>query len=116
MAETAGQRLRGDLDRALARAARETGQQLEFSEVEAQLIEWAADAVDTADQLQTRYDAELAGEQRPTTLVKLSAEIRTCRRAAADWVGRVEIGDGRAKSPRHVRAGQARWNRPPAVG
>ena len=112
--KSAGQRLRDDLDRALEVAGREAGRALEFSEVEVQLIDWAADAANTADQLQQVYDAELAGDRHPTILVKLSAEIRTCRRAAADWVGRVEIGDGKAKSPRHVRAGQARWGRQPA--
>lgn len=109
MSKSAGRRLREDLDKALAHAGAESGRTLEFSEVEVQAIEWAAADADRAEELAALYDAELAGDHTPTTLVKLSAEIRACHRSAADLVGKVEIGVGRAKSPRHVAAGQARW-------
>lgn len=109
MSESAGQRLRADLDAALAAAGRESGRVLEFSEVELAFMGWAADAVDRAVELGEVYDAELAGDRRPSILVKLSGEIRACNRAAADLVSRVEFGVGKAKSPAHVRAGQARW-------
>ena len=57
------------------------------------------------------YRAELTRkpEPRPTALVKLSAEIRLCEKQAVDLTARVKLGLGAAKSPRHVRAAQARW-------
>ncbi|WP_460355328.1 hypothetical protein [Mycobacterium sp. ZZG] len=39
----------------------------------------------------------------------LAAEIRLTEKAAVDLVARVSLGLGAAKSPRHVRAAQTRW-------
>ena len=47
MNKSAGQRLREDLDKALAHAGRESGRVLEFSEPELQLIDWAAEDADS---------------------------------------------------------------------
>ena len=85
MNKSAGQRLREDLDKALAHAGRESGRVLEFSEPELQLIDWAAEDADRAAELRQLYDAELAGDRHPTILVKLSAEIpgvSSCRSRA----------------------------------
>jgi hypothetical protein len=110
--KTAGAKLRADLDTALARAAQEQGlAALEFSELERGLIDSAADGADWTDKLKGLRDAELAGDATPTTLVKLSAEIRHCERQVHDLVARVNFGVGAAKSPQHQRAANARWNR-----
>lgn len=44
-------------------------------------------------------------------LVKLSAEMRMLEKAVADHLGRVRIGPGVAKSERHQRAVNTRWQR-----
>jgi hypothetical protein len=109
---SAGDRLRADLDRALSRAAHDQGlAALEFSDIEKGLIESAVDMADWTEKLKTMRDAELAGQARPTTLIRLSAEVRHCERQVHDLVDRVNFGVGVAKSAQHQRAGQARWNR-----
>jgi hypothetical protein len=110
--ETAGVRLRSDLDAALARAAADQGLvALEFSELERGLIASAVDMADWTERLKAMRDAELAGQARPTTLVRLSAEVRHCERQMHDLVARIHFGVGAAKSPQHQRAAHARWNR-----
>jgi hypothetical protein len=117
MSKTAGQRLREDLDAALARAAQDQGvAALEFTETERGLIATAVEMADWAEALKSQRDAELAGPARPTTLVRLSAEVRHCERMVHDLVARVHFGDGAAKSPQHQRAANARWNRGRAAG
>jgi hypothetical protein len=108
---TAGQRLRADLDAALAHAGEELGRQLEFDEAERHVIAQAVAAADRAQEMTVLYRAELARkpEPRPTVLVKLAAEIRLSEKAAVDLVARVNLGLGAAKSPRHVRAARTRW-------
>jgi uncharacterized protein YqiB (DUF1249 family) len=109
---TAGARLRADLDAALARAAQDQGlAALEFTEMERRLISSAVDLADWTEQLKVQRDAELAGLARPTTLVRLSAEVRHCERAVLDTVARINFGVGAAKSPQHQRAARARWDR-----
>lgn len=107
----AGARLRFDLDQALARASQECHQNLEWSEQELQVIDHAASAAERAAALGKLWKQELAGEARPTVLVKLSAEMRACERAVIDLVSRVNPGLGPAKSDRHSRAAQSRWDR-----
>jgi hypothetical protein len=111
--ETAGHRLKADLDAALARAAADQGlAALEFSEIERGLIASAVDQANWIEKLKAMRDAELAGLARPTTLVRLSAEVRHCERQVHDLVARVNFGVGTAtKSPQHRRAANARWNR-----
>lgn len=109
---TAGQRLRSDLDAALARAAEDQGvAALEFTELERRLIATAVEMADWAEALKAHRDAELAGQARPTTLVRLSAEVRHCERMVHDLVARVNFGTGVAKAPQQQRAARARWNR-----
>jgi hypothetical protein len=107
---TAGDRLRADLDCALARAGEELGRVLEFDEAEAHVIAQAAEAADRAEDIRALYRAELASaEPRARTVVALAAEARLSEKAAVDLVARVSLGLGAAKSPRHVRAAQTRW-------
>jgi hypothetical protein len=107
---SAGARLRADLHTALARAAEEVGHALEFDEAEAHTIEQAAHAADRAEQIRALYEAELASpDPRPRTVVALAAEARLSEKAAVDLVARVSLGLGAARSPRHVRAAQTRW-------
>jgi hypothetical protein len=121
--ESAGVRLRSDLDAALARAAEDQGlPALEFSEIERGLIASAVDMADWVMSLKAMRDAELTDQARPTTLVRLSAEVRHCERQVHDLVAKINLGVGPAKSPQHQRAAHARWNRgsatprPPVVG
>lgn len=109
----AGDRLRADLVAALARAGEEAGRALEFDEAEAHTVEQACAAADRAEQLQALYAAELARRPEPRlrTVVALAAEMRLSEKAAVDLVARVSLGLGAAKSPRHVRASQTRWQR-----
>jgi len=112
---SAGQRLRAGLDEALAVAARQSGEPLEFDEREAFCIESAVLAADRAERLRARLAQEFDGRASADALTKLSAEARMNEKQAVDLAARVQIGLGAAKSPRHQRAAQARWNRSPAV-
>ena len=78
-------------------------------------MRYAAAAADRAEELGVLFDAELAGSADPGVLVKLSAEWRACVKQSVDMIGRVNTGEGKAKSERHVRAAGARWNRPGPV-
>jgi hypothetical protein len=113
----AGQQLRAELDRALEHASRELGhgQTLEWSEHELVALERAASAADRAEELGWIYDTELAGERRPTVLVKLSGEIRSCERQVIDLVSKVNPAVGPVKSERHQRAARSRWDRRPGA-
>jgi hypothetical protein len=112
----AGRQLRFDLDLALTRAGRELGQSLEWSEQESQVIDRAVAAADRAEVLGRSWKKEIAGEARPSVLVKLSAEMRACERAVVDLVARVNPGVRDAKSDRHQRAAQSRWGRQREAG
>jgi hypothetical protein len=108
---TAGQKMRAEFDDALDRAGRSAGKRLVWDEHEAHALAAAATAADRRAELQQVYDNELAGESRPAILVKLSTELRPLDKAIADHIGRVRIGVGVAKSDRHQRAVNARWDR-----
>ncbi|MGV0788681.1 hypothetical protein ABQF33_17370 [Mycolicibacterium sp. XJ2] len=109
--KTAGQRLRETFDQGLDRASQQLGKRLTWDEHELEALTAAATAADRCEELQRVYRDELAGERRPALLVKLSAEMRLLDKAVADHVGRVRIGPGVAKSERHQRAVNARWDR-----
>lgn len=110
--QSAGECLRSDLDAALARAAEDQGvATLEFTETERGLVETAVEMADWAEKLRAQRDAELAGPARPTTLVRLSAEVRHCERMVHDLVARINFGLGPAKAPQQQRAARARWDR-----
>ena len=115
MNESAGQRLRADLDKALAAAARQQGEALEFDEREQIVISMAAAAADRVEQLRAVWEVLIVGKVSATALANLAGELRMHERAVIDLCGRVALGTGAAKSPRHQRAAQARWNRQPAV-
>ncbi|MBN7411165.1 hypothetical protein IUQ87_07490 [Mycobacteroides abscessus subsp. abscessus] len=82
-----------------------------WDERELEALNAAAGATDRRDDLQRVYADELTGDRRPGILVKLSAEIRLLDKAVADHLARVRIGPGIAKSERHQRAVNARWQR-----
>ncbi|WKG03066.1 hypothetical protein [Mycolicibacterium sp. HK-90] len=117
MAETsrrpraAGRRLRWDMDQAKAAASLELNTKLEWSEHEAQIIDRAATAADRSEAFGKLWKAELAGEARAGVLVKIAAEQRAQDRAVIDLISRVNPGLGTAKSDRHARAAQSRWDR-----
>ncbi|ODR03620.1 hypothetical protein BHQ15_17835 [Mycolicibacillus koreensis] len=108
---TAGNRLRRDLDAALAAAGKELGTRLEWDEREADVIGRAAATADRLEVLRAAFDAESAGGADPAVLVKLSAELRALDRLVVDLVARVNPGVGPAKSQRHIRAARSRWER-----
>ena len=85
----------------------------EFTEHETAALDRACSAADRAEQLQRIYDAELAKDDglAPTTLAKLSAEIRHCERQAVTMLERVKLTADPVPSARHQRAANTRWNR-----
>lgn len=105
---SAGAKLRAKMDAALV-ATGIAG--AEFTELETEAIDAACAAADRAEQLQKVYDAELAGQSRPTTLARLSAEIRHCERQSLQMLERVQLMPEPVKSARHQRAANARWSR-----
>jgi hypothetical protein len=107
VALTAGQCLRARYEAALARASRETGRHLEWTEGEALALEKAIESADRAEQVRALLDAELARPELRAT--KLSAEVRLLNKAQMDYAWRLNPGPGMAKSERHQRAGRARW-------
>lgn len=112
---TAGRRLRAKLDEALAHAAEQSGKQLEWSEQELLILERACQTADRAEAVRELFDAEQAGEGSPAVLVKLSAELRMLDKQTVDFVKGVNPDVGPAKSDRHQRAVQARWDRRDAM-
>lgn len=83
----------------------------EFTELEAEALDAACAAADRAEQLQRVYDTELADQARPTTLARLSAEIRHCERQSLQMLERVKLEPQPVKSPHHQRAARTRWDR-----
>lgn len=83
----------------------------EFDEYELEALDAACAAADRGEQLQRVYDGELSVQARPTTLARLSAEIRHCERQSLQMLERVRLTAEPPKSPRHVRAARARWDR-----
>jgi hypothetical protein len=111
---SAGRKLRADLDAALDHARKDLDRpNLEFDEAERHIIDQAAAAADRGEELRALYRAELVRKPEPRlrTVVALAAEARLTEKAAVDLVARVNLGLGAAKSPRHVRAAQTRWQR-----
>jgi hypothetical protein len=112
MTISAGQRLRKDLAAALAHAAKEQGRpNLEWSEVERDIIERAADTADRAQELAQLWAQQRAAGAGASTLVKISAERRYLDKAVIDFVARLNTGLAPVKSERHQRAVNARWQR-----
>lgn len=85
---------------------------LEWGPHEAAHMDAACRAADRAEALRAAFDAEQrAGEKRPDVLVRLSSELRMLDKAIADHLGRITLAeDGRAKSPQHQAAANARWD------
>jgi|GEM_PF-1546323 len=113
---SAGQRLRADMDEVLKQASEELGQPddapLEWSEAELVALDGACAAADRAEVLQAVFDAEVAGEKRPSVMVKLSAEMRALDRQAVDMLAKVHPGLEPAVSARHQKASRERWGTP----
>jgi len=107
MDKTAGARLREDLDKALATAASQQGRALEEREV--LTLEMAAEAADRCVELRALLATVLASPRlTPNATAALAGELRLTEKAVIDLIGKVNIGTGHVKSPRHVAAGQAR--------
>ncbi|MCP9272772.1 hypothetical protein [Mycolicibacterium arenosum] len=107
MTDTAGQRLRDQLDEALERTGRERNVSLQWDERELAHLDAAQAAADTAELLAVRLDDP---ELDPALVVRLGAERRLQLKAVADHVDRLSIWAEVPKSARHVKAGQARWD------
>ena len=111
MPNFAGQRLRADLDAALAHAVELHGPMV-FDELEQLAIDRAVLAADRAELLRELFDAEVAGQRRSSALTRLSAESRQLDRTALELARTVFANlDVTPKSDRHVRAVRARWDR-----
>lgn len=109
---TAGRRLQAELDELLKRAREALGEPgLTWDEREQDVIARAAATADRAEALRSLFGDEQDGQNRPTALVKISAEIRACDRQVVDLVAKVNPDVGPAPSERHVRAARSRWDR-----
>lgn len=107
MTETAGQKLRARLDAALE--ARGAG--WEWTQYDEEVIDSAARHADRAQELQSVYDAELAGQRRASSLARLGAEIRHHERRVIELIVVVTAPEELPKSARHQAAVNARWRR-----
>ncbi|MGW5376224.1 hypothetical protein ACWESM_12330 [Nocardia sp. NPDC003999] len=89
------------------------GPGMDWTEQELELLTLAGRAADRVEIVQAQFDRELSrDEPRPMHVVRLSAELRALERAQADLVARLNpVGEGPAKSERHVRAALVRWDR-----
>ena len=104
---TAGRRLRADLDAALGHASAEAGYRIEWTEQELQIIATACDMADRVEVLKAMF----ATVGSTSTRLKVATELRQTQRSVVELVARVNPGDDRAKSERHVRAVGMRWDR-----
>lgn len=109
--QSAGQRLRADLDAALAREAEKVGRPLRWDEREANHIAAACRAADHIGLLQARLDAETGGEDRASIVVKLAAEIRQQDRCIGEHLARLQLDEFAppGKSHQHRAAALGRW-------
>jgi hypothetical protein len=107
MTETAGQKLRARLDAALE----ERGAGWEWTQYDLEVIESATRHADRAEQLQSVYETELAGERRASSLARLGAEIRHHERRVIELIAVVTAPDEVPKSVRHQAAVNTRWRR-----
>lgn len=116
--DSAGERLRADLDAALARESEKVGRPLRWDEREVSHIAAACRAADHVGLLQARLDAEVCGgEDRASIVVKLVAEIRNQDRSIGEHLAWLQLDEFAppAKSPQHRAAALSRWGaqRPP---
>ncbi|WP_283604995.1 hypothetical protein [Mycolicibacterium poriferae] len=110
---SAGARLRSEMNAALRRASDALGQPadepLEWTEQEQAALDAACAAADRGEVLSAAFAAEAAAENRPSVLVKLSAEGRALDRQIVDLLAKVNPGLGPGVSERHQKASRARW-------
>lgn len=102
--QTAGERLRSELDALLADAGEDAGEELAWDHTETAALEGACAAADRAESMRRLYDAELAGDpdaNRLSALTRLTTECRQHEKTAADMVARMNPGVGSAGSARH---------------
>ncbi|TWS20645.1 hypothetical protein FK529_04695 [Tsukamurella asaccharolytica] len=108
---TEGRKLRRRLDAALAAEASRLGRTLVWDDRELEYLALAEGAADRRADLLALLAAEQAGAAGTALIVKLNTEIRAQDRALVDLLGRIHIGEGPAKSVRHQKAVQVRWDR-----
>lgn len=106
---TAGEALLATMDAALAEASKDDCKDYEWWEQELHHLAAASRAADRVELLQRSLDAAAATND-PALAVKISAELRACDKAIGDHLAKVVIGEGVAKSERHQRAANARWD------
>lgn len=105
---TAGLRLIAAMERELEQAGEESGQALEWSAIEAETLEVAAAAADRIAGLHKVYELELVGEAKPTTLAKLSAELRGLEKQKLDALAKLKFDPDHLSSVRR-EAARKRW-------
>lgn len=111
MPESAGHKLRKQVEEALDRASKQLGKRLRLDQNEAHALEAAVDAADRREQLNKLFNAELSGEKRTGVLVNLSTELRQLDKAVTFHLGNIRIGPGVAKNQVKQRAAHERWRR-----
>jgi hypothetical protein len=105
---TPGAKLRRAMHEALAEASEDAGGELEFTPAEVRALDIAVDAADRAGELAGVYRRELKGEARPTTLAKLSAELRGLERLQLDAIGKIQLDPEHLSNVRR-QAARGRW-------
>jgi hypothetical protein len=112
---TAGSALRQQLDDALARESQRAGTQLRWDELEAHHVASAVRAADNRARLQRLLAAELrrGDDVRPSTVARLSSEIRLLDVAIGHHLRELHVEGLVAKSGQHARAARARWGDTP---
>ena len=84
----------------------------EWDESELAALDAACESATRAEKLNVLLDAELSSDSpRATSVTRLTSEIRHHERAVVDLVGLLTQGTEPKRSPRHVRAARARWDR-----
>lgn len=97
------------MDAALANVSKDDGKDYEWGELELHHLAAASRAADRVELLQRALNAAAALKD-PALVVKLSAELRACDKAIGDHLAKVVVGEGVAKSERHQRAANTRWD------
>lgn len=108
---SAGSQLRKLLEDALKSQSKAIGRPLEWSEDELTMLDAVCNAANRAEDMREFYEAERAGQNRATVLVKISAELRMLDRQVVELTARINPGLGTSKSPRHQAAVGVRWAR-----
>lgn len=107
--QSAGDRLRAQIQAALAYAEEQRGIQLEFDEIDAERIVRAVAAADDAERLRELWLEEVTGDRRHTVMASLRSEARLLDTMALKLMAEVVKGLSVSKDRQRQQAARARW-------